>query len=160
MHSVFLVEGKSCLENAYYGVSIVAGIVTGVAALGAWLQYQGNSKRERVKWVVQLFEKFYESSNYKGFRELLDSDTDEDRAKVEAIVHDKDAKFTDYLNFFELIAFLVKEKQLTDEIALNLFRYYLRLIVKRPSVMGYVNEKSQDFDQLLKFLDRNKKDLS
>jgi len=157
---VFLSEGNSYLENAYYSVSIIAGIVTGMAALGAWIQYRGNSKRERVKWIVQLFEKFYESSNYKEFRELLDSDKVEERAKVDAIVHDKDAKFTDYLNFFELIAFLVKEKQLTDEIALNLFRYYLRLISNRPSIMEYIHEKSQDFDQLPIFLRRNKKRLS
>jgi len=155
-----VVAGKSCLENAYYLVSILAGIVTGAAALGAWVQYQGNSKREQVKWAVSLFEKFYESNNYKEFRELLDDRDAKKSAKVEAIVHDKDAKFTDYLNFFELIAFLVEKKQLTDEIALNLFRYYLRLIVDRPSVMEYIRETSQDFEKLRAFLDRNREKLS
>ncbi len=157
---VFAAGGKSCLENAYYCVSILAGIATGIAAIFAWLQYRRNSQQEKVKWAVQLFEKFYESDNYKGFRNLLDDTDDKKSAEVEAMVHDKDAKFTDYLNFFELIAFLVEKEQLTDEIALNLFRYYLRLIVNRPSVMEYVNETSQDFDKLQTFLDRNKKNLS
>src|SRR5271163_2224272 len=46
--------------------------------------YQGNAERERAKWAVQLYEKFYEGDKYKAIRDRLNSTSDS--ADVEELV--------------------------------------------------------------------------
>jgi len=71
----------ACVDN-WKDIAQLASYLTGIgAALLAVFTYVGNSRRERAKWAVQLFEKFYEAERYKEVREKLDcvSETDEVR---------------------------------------------------------------------------------
>lgn len=138
---------KEIAQPAYYTVAICA-------AIGAVLTYRNNSRRERAKWVAQLYEKFYESNRYKTMRDKLDCPTDSDDVKTS--VKNEDSEFTDYLNFFELVAFLIQTKQIHKSDVLKVFQYYLACLKRHPSVVQYVNNKANGFEQLRDLLNRTK----
>ena len=128
-------------------ISYVLGIGAAVVAAKT---YASNSRRERAKWAVQLYEKFYESDQYKTMREALDCDPDEEL--VLQHVRQEGTEFTDYLNFFELVTFLTESKQLSQSDVLKLFQYYLHCLKRHKTVMKYVNDKDKGFEQLSGFL--------
>jgi hypothetical protein len=64
--------------------------------------------------------------------------------------------FTDYLNFFELVTFLAKTKQLSESDVLSLFHYYLRCLKGQKAVMKYLNNQKNGFEHLSGFLKRTK----
>ncbi len=134
---------KAVAQPLYYTVAIVA-------AFGAYLTYRSNSRRERAKWAVQLYDKFYEGTRYKAVREQLDCASDS--ADVQKLVRDETPEFTDYLNFFELVAFLAETKQLSKDEVLRLFDYYLKCLKKHSAVVAYLNTKEKGFEQLNAFL--------
>lgn len=132
----------------------VTALFVGVAgAIVALVTYRNNSKRERAKWAVQLFEKFYEADRYLKVREALDSR--ETTAEIHELVDSESAEFTDYLNFFEMVAFLAKSRQLSVSEILGLFQYYLGCLKRHTIVMVYVNAKSNGFEHLRDFFNRN-----
>lgn len=122
------------------------------AAVVAAITYASNSRRERAKWAVQLYEKFYESDRYKEMRESLDCDSDGEL--VLRYVGQESAAFTDYLNFFELVTFLTESKQLSKADVLRLFQYYLHCLKRHTSVMKYVDDEDKGFEQLRRFLSK------
>jgi hypothetical protein len=134
---------RGLLQAASYFVAIVAAIL-------ALLTYRANSQRERAKWAVQLYEKFYESDRYKEIRDQLDSTADE--PAVKELVKQEGAGFTDYLNFFELVAYLAATKQLSSTDVMALFHYYLRSLKRHRSVVNYLNEREKGFERLSKLL--------
>src|SRR5271157_3785132 len=128
-------------------LSYLVGIFA--AAWAAWT-YRSNSRRERAKWAVQLYEKFYETERYKRMRQLFDQEVETDgiRDTVEA----EGADFTDYLNFFELVAVLARNKQLSRKNVLDVFDYYLQCLRRHPSVKGYIDADKKNGFQHLKAL--------
>jgi len=93
-------------------ISLIVGYIgTFVAIAWAVYVYRRNSALERTKWQAQLYEKFFERSDLKEIRELMDSD-DEISLEITRLIRDEPSEFTDYLNFFEFVAFLEKSKQL------------------------------------------------
>ena len=80
------------------------------AAIGA-LTYWRNSKLERARWLASLYGKFYEALDLKMVREILDC-SPPNSAEVMKLVEEQDARFTDYLNFFEFMAYLKASGQL------------------------------------------------
>jgi hypothetical protein len=77
---------------------------------------------------------------------------------VLAIVNEERTVFTDYLNFFEMVCFLVSEKELHDTQVLAIFQYYLSCLVKHESVTLYIN--THGFEYLDRFLKEHKLILS
>jgi hypothetical protein len=143
-------ECKSFIQVASNWVTVSAGLVGIVSAILALRTYTTNSKRERAKLAVQLFEKFYEGERYKKVREALDCLTDE--PGVKELVKREPSEFTDYLNFFEFVAHLAAEKQLSRSDVLTLFDYYLRCMKRHRCVMNYLNEREKGFEQLNELL--------
>ncbi len=127
---------------SYVGALIAAGL--------AWWTYHTNSQRERAKWAVQLYEKFYEEKSYRDMRDALDCDAAS--PDIEKLVHEEKPEFTDYLNFFELVCFLGKTNQISESDVLTLFEYYLRCLKRHPSVIRYINKPDHGFEQLREFL--------
>jgi hypothetical protein len=115
--------------------------MAGIAAIGAFLTYLSNSRRERAKWAVQLFDKFFEEERYKQVRDTLDCPPD--AIQVQEMVDKESSEFTDYLNFFELTTILAKTKQISRKDLLRLFQYYLRCLQKHSAVLKYVNAKEK-----------------
>ena len=63
----------------------------------------------------------------KGIREILDSELPTS-AEIRRLVEEQEARFTDYLNFFEFMAYLNECDQLSQKDVRALFHYYLRAI--------------------------------
>ena len=83
--------------------------------------------------VTSLYEKFYEKSDLKEIRNTLDCD-DDVTLEITRLIREQSAKFTDYLNFFEFVAFLSKSGQLNYGEIDDLFGYYLDCLARRPGI--------------------------
>jgi len=129
----------------------IIGTIATVAAVGsAAFVYWRNSRLERAKWLASLYEKFYEKEHLKAIREILDC-KDEISLDITKIIRDESAEFTDYLNFFEFVAFLKTSKQLKYEEVEQLFGYYLNCLNRRQNVKEYI--KSKDYELLSALLE-------
>jgi hypothetical protein len=104
---------KDRVEIVYMTAATIAAIGTAIAAGFATFVYRRNSALERAKWASSLYEKFYEEATFKQMRDTLDCSRDLD--SVNEIVIREEPAFTDYLNFFEFIAFLNMSKQLKSQ---------------------------------------------
>jgi hypothetical protein len=137
----------------------LAAIVTGAQGLK---QYRAKISGDKAKWLFQLYEKLFEHTQYKDVRRKLDYD---DTAEIKSLIaKDKNGQafqpaervafdvFTDYLNFFEMIAHLREAGQLTSSDIRATFDYYLRLLTKRrnPEIREYL--KKDGFESLDKLL--------
>jgi acyl carrier protein len=119
-----------------------------LTVIGIWLSWKtfsANQRIRRAEWLRSLFEKFYESQNYKevrrwlDFEDLLQKELGNDITHIRNDEeHLKEEKLADYLNFFEFIAALEKLKQLSlTEIKL-LFAYYLEKIKQTAVCVDYI----------------------
>ena len=135
-------------------VSMIAGtfsaIGTVVAVGFAAVVYYRNSAFERAKWASALYEKFYEETTLKQLRDRLDCLKDSD--SVNEIVIKEEAAFTDYLNFFEFVAFLKSSKQLKNSEIEALFGYYLDCMNRHDRVKQYVSNPENGYEGLAKLL--------
>ena len=130
--------------------TIVGTIATFSAVLWAAYVYTKNSRLERAKWLASLYEKFYEKEHLKDIREILDCD-DEISLEITKLIREEPAGFTDYLNFFEFVAFLRYSKQLNFEEINQLFSYYLKCLYQRKDIHKYILQKDYELlDKLLK----------
>jgi hypothetical protein len=128
-------------------VSYLAGAV---AALTAVWVYKSNSRRERARWADSLYSRFYEREELKRIRDLLDCSAGE--PQVSQLVTTEPSAWTDYLNFFELVAYLQSSKQLHKEDVDALFSYYLGCLKKHAEVVGYIRNKEKGYEYLRRTL--------
>lgn len=131
-------------------ITVLAAIGTFVAALVAAFTYRRNAGIERAKWSLSLYEKFYERPDLKSIREILDSEPDHEN--VIELVLKCPPEFTDYLNFFEFVAFLERKRQLSTEELDALFDYYIRCLKRHPRVLTFIRDNG--FEDLQKMLER------
>jgi hypothetical protein len=146
-HAKDTMNWKDLFETIYY-------IAASIAALGALFVYQKNSKFERARWASQLYESFYQKDNLKGIRDKLDCAADSD--EVKQLVAQEDAQFTDYLNFFEFIAFLKTTKQLGDSEVEDLFGYYLNCLNRHADVRKYILNLENGYEGIAKLIEKRK----
>jgi len=143
-----------------------AGIAAGLVGLS---DYQKKAVAEKAKWLLQLYEKLFEIGDYKEVRRKIDyGDLDEIKALIQAESQGiaftdaqkvKFDQFTDYLNFFELIAHLREIGQLTEEDIKATFDYYLKLLTKEknPEIHQYLEKTGfENLDRLLKGYEEKK----
>jgi hypothetical protein len=139
----YTMNWKDSFETIYY-------VAASIAALGALFVYLRNSKFERAKWASQLYESFYQKDNLKDIRDKLDCAADSD--EVKQLVAQEDFQFTDYLNFFEFIAFLKATKQLGDSEVEDLFGYYLNCLNRHTDVRKYILDLKNGYEGLAKLI--------
>ncbi len=138
-------------------ISAIGTIATVFAVVWAAFVYSKNSRLERAKWLASLYEKFYEKGHLKAIRDKLDCD-DEVSFDISKLIREESADFTDYLNFFEFVAFLKSSKQLKYEEVEQLFGYYLSCLNRRKDVRQYIGEKDYELlNELLKEFAEKKK---
>jgi hypothetical protein len=157
---VLLGSAGTYLSGAGTVMLAIAAIVGGAVGLS---DYRKKATAEKAKWLLQLFEKLFENSNYTEVRRKLDYD---DLADVKTMI-ERDGgsepftaaeqiefdRFTDYLNFFEFVAHLKAIGQLTSEDIGAVFDYYLRLLTwsRNPEIRRYLVETGfENLDSLLK----------
>jgi hypothetical protein len=141
----------SALSQIIYNIAAsAAALGTVVAAIWALVVYKRNSRLERVRWASRLYEKFYERDQLKKVRDDLDCEANSEQ--ISGIVLRQEAAFTDYLNFFEYVAFLEYSKQLKQEEIKDLFGYYLDCLKQHESVRRYIKETG--YERLNKLLEK------
>lgn len=129
-------------------IAIAAALLTLIPACVAVYVYRRNSALDRAKWMLNLYEKFYEQPRLKDVREILDSESGD--KEVDSLVMKCPADFTDYLNFFEFVAYLEKQKQLTREEIKALFDYYIKCLKRHTRVINFIRENGyEDMQELL-----------
>jgi hypothetical protein len=131
-------------------VQILSYIAGAAAAVSAVFVYRNNSRRERARWVESLYSRFFEKGELKQVRDTLDCDSDD--AKVNALVTEEGSAWTDYLNFFELVAYLRESKQLAAEDVKALFEYYIGCLKRHRVVAQYIRDESKGFKYLRRLL--------
>ena len=141
---------KDRVELVYMMTATISAVGTSLAAGIAAYVYRRNSVLARAKWASSLYEKFYEATTFKQMRDNLDCFNDSDR--VNEIVIREESTFTDYLNFFEFIAFLNKSKQLKDSEIDSLFGYYLDCLNRHDRVKQYISNAQNGYEGLAKLL--------
>lgn len=136
---------------------IVTMISAGVAIVVATLAirtYRRNATLERSRWASSLYDKFYKEETLKSMRDKLDCPKDSEQ--VSEIVLREESAFTDYLNFFEFIAFLKNSRQLTDSEIDALFGYYLDCLMRHDQVSEYINNATNGYEGLVRLLGTRK----
>jgi hypothetical protein len=111
-----------------------AAFLTGMQAIA---EYKNRNKSEQARWVMQLFAQFFQDHRYQFIRQKIDFDDMEDIFPLMARDLKRDTifaqeerdlldRFTDYLNFFEMMAYLAQRKQIAADDIKQMFDYYLR----------------------------------
>jgi hypothetical protein len=127
--------------------SYIAGVF---AAFWAVLVYRNNSRRERARWAENLYSRFYEKEELKQVRDLLDCSPGDEQ--VAELVRSEGAVWTDYLNFFEFVAYLQSSKQLSKQDVEALFRYYLDCLKSHPEAKAYIQNREKGYEYLRRIL--------
>src|SRR5262245_1794719 len=138
------------LSSMRDAVQIIASSADAVAALGALWVYRNNSRRERARWAESLYARFYEKPELKIVRDQLDCPAGD--MTVSRAINEETSAFTDYLNFFEFVAYLQSSKQLSDTDGQELFVYRLNCLRRHKELLAYVQNKEKWFEYLSKIL--------
>lgn len=141
---------KDLIQTIYYIAGTIASIGTLCVAFIALRVYKRNSWLERARWASELYKSFYQEENLKKVREQLDST--EESVDVVQLVAEESAEFTDYLNFFEYVAFLKKSKQLRESEVEDIFGYYLGCLKRHPNVQNYIFNSEHGYEGLADLL--------
>jgi hypothetical protein len=121
-------------------------ILIGAIAAGFGLyNYIKNVQTKRAEFIYKLHTDFFVSATYKKVRSVLDS---EDKEERERYVTEEPEEFTDFLNFFELVAYLEKRGDLSMQDVLALLEYYLQLLCKHKAIREYIEKPSNGFGEL------------
>ncbi|MFQ5664615.1 MAG: hypothetical protein ACE5HL_12385 [Terriglobia bacterium] len=147
--------GKDLEQLATWGTFLTGIGTVGFSAAALYAAFQGlkeyklrsqaekrQTELEKARWLSQLFERFYEKDTYKEIRQKIDFGR---IADILALIR-KDGEenpefsseeknlfdlFTDYMNFFEFVAYLKEQlKQLTAKDIEAMFQYYLERIAQ------------------------------
>lgn len=137
-------------ESAKAIIQVASSIAGIVAVFWALWVYRSNSRRERARWAEALYARFYERAELKGVRDKLDCAPGD--AAVANLVTEEPAALTDYLNFFEFVAYLQSSKQLSKANVQALFSYYLECLRQHKEVAAYVQSQEKGFEYLRKIL--------
>ncbi len=137
-----------------------------LTALFGLHNYYRQTKLEKLKWIQQLYEKFYNTDQYRLIRQKIDFDNlddllpllqkDETESRNFTLEQCNQLdQFTDYLNFFEWIAFSEKKGQLSYNDLDVMFNYYLaRIVIIDKRHQGQIGKYMKDngYEQLFRLL--------
>lgn len=131
-------------------LEIAAYIVAIFAAGASWWQYRRNSRRERMRWLYDLYQRFYDSREYQEVFDRIDyGETDFIRNGDRKLLPKLDC----YLNFFEFVAILGRRKELREDEVKDMFQYPLERIAQDAHVPNYLRDNGyEQLDALLKRL--------
>lgn len=130
----------SYLTGAGTTLLALAAFYAGVRAVE---EYGERSKSERMGRLSDFFGKFYENRGFKRIRQRIDFG---DFSQIRALLEKDSSKepefdqeerdlfddFTDYLNFFEMIAYWRKCDQIREDEMKAMFDYYVRGLAELP----------------------------
>jgi hypothetical protein len=141
------------LQWVFWNAERISSLLAAAGVLGAVRIYYRKVALERATWLSSLYSKFYEAPDLKRIRKVLDENLP-DAPQVEDLLRNEDPDLTDYLNFFEFMAYLEARGQLSRRDVAALFDYYLRLLSKHKDVRRYVLDDRNGYGYLKKLLPR------
>ncbi len=119
-------------------VELISIFFGAAAFVGAWYQYRQNSQQERLRWLFELYQKFYEGDSFNDMRirvEWRDTAFISEDQNRELLL-----RLDDFLNFFEFVAILKRNKKLNQEEVKQMFDFPLRSIAENQDVMAYLRK--------------------
>lgn len=172
----YLIHWRLGQESLGAWGNYLAGVGTIGLALAAWIagrlairEYADRTKAEETRWLAELFSRFFQERLYHRIRQKVDYDDLDDivvlleknkQADAQFSQEERDLldEFTDYLNFFEMIAFLSARRKIKAEDVGQIFDYYLKRfseIKQQEAIMEYL--KKDGFENLRRLLVEFKK---
>ncbi len=118
--------------------------------------YVRNSKTKTAEFLMTLHKAFFAESTYQQMKMLLDCDGVAEEGKLEAMVQTEPPEFTDFLNFFELVAYLDSVGTLARRDSEALLGYYFNLLREKKAVWNYIQSSAKGFENLRKLLAERK----
>ena len=131
--------------------TIVLALVSAIVALSV---YRRNSSTRRAEFLYDLHTSFFVNETYKAVRKVLDDTSEKAASKRSSFVDDEPEQFTDFLNFFELVAYLEQRGNLSLKDVEALLGYYLNLFEKNSDIRDYIRDTKNGFEQLNGLLDK------
>ena len=135
----WIVGHKDFFTIAIGFLTLSTGLIAAVIGLRT---YRKNATTRRVEFLVDLHKDFFVESKYRAVRTSIDhTPKDEKQVRIrEQLVSSEDEDFIEYLNFFELVAYLNECGNLSDSDVNALLGYYLRLLISHDEVYAYIND--------------------
>lgn len=121
------------------------------AATAAFSLYR-NTRTKAAEFLVSLHRGFFIDPLYQPMKTLLDCDGAEEEARLEEAVRSESGEFTDFLNFFELVAYLQEAGTLSAQDVDALLGYYLDKLRTQPAVWAYIRQSTKSFENLRRLL--------
>ena len=127
---------------------LTAYVVGILAVLFSVCQYFRNSKQERMRWLFELYQRFYADPELRKMRVRIDwGKTDFALNEVEQNA-ELQGELDDYLNFFEFLAYLKERKVLEDDEIRTMFDYALKKIAEDNGVRQYIGRPDYGYEKL------------
>lgn len=139
-------------NSADLWIKAVGGVIALCTGGFAVFTYFRNSRTKAAEFLLTLHKAFFVDPTYQAMKTLLDCDGIEEEAKLEAAVAAQSAEFTDFLNFFELVAYLDTIETLMRGDTEALLGYYLSLLRDKKPVWDYIRKTSNGFENLRRLL--------
>jgi hypothetical protein len=117
-------------------------------ALPAWLAliaYRNQTRTKTAEFLLALHKSFFVDEFYKTIRDQIDSGSAE---AIDALVKEETPAFTDFLNFFELVAYMEKQGTLSNDDIAALLGHYLRILCENASLTAYIADSKNGFEHL------------
>ncbi len=118
------------------------------AAFVAVRAYSHNSRTKAAEFLMALHKSFFVEDTYRKVRDTVDGDSEQAVEELSRYVSEQPGIFTDFLNFFELVAFMRKKETLSQEQVEALLGYYLKKLAAKENVRNYIGNPENGFENL------------
>jgi hypothetical protein len=134
------------------GIDLWIRGVTPAVGLGALisgvLTYKRNSKTKTAEFLLDLHKTFFVQHDYDEMKKNLDCDGADGEANLQAVVNEQSEDFTNFLNFFELVAYMESIDTLSRADTEALLGYYLDRLRSKEPVWIYIRKPRNGFEHL------------
>ena len=134
--------------NAAVAVAAVSAMIAAISAIFAVQTYRRNANTKRAEFLLQLHKAFFVDSTYKTMRNLLDDTSEAAQERLLRNIEDEAYELTDFLNFFELIAYFQCCGTLLGSDVDALLSYYLDLLKSHRKLFAYIGKSQTSFEYL------------
>jgi hypothetical protein len=118
--------------------------------------FRHGARTKAAEFLSRLHQQFFVEKTYKKIRAILDDDSQSATDALHRLVIDETADFTDFLNFFELVACMGHCRTLSRGDVEALLGYYLQILTEKAEIREYIHTKKNGFEYLDKLLTSRK----
>lgn len=126
---------------------IIGAIPTLITVYLLRRQIKSEDKKDRVETVMKLFNDYFNNENFQSVFEIIDQDDlIKSKNEIEMILSGgeingiKETHLSQYFNYFNAIAILVREKIIEKHIVLEMFKYQLEKTFSHLPLIKYIED--------------------